>query len=273
MGEMVKQHPQKALSAVRVRSLTRPGRYADGNGLYLVVERSGAKRWMLRTIVHGRRRDIGLGGLRLVSLAEARDEAFVLRKLARSGSDPLAERRRARTALPTFAEACRQVHADHKVAWKNSKHIAQWINTLKAYAVPAMGGVRIDRVVSADILRALSPVWLTKPETARRLRQRIGTVLDWATAAGFRTGVNPVEGIERGLPRQPERRGHHKAMPYAEVPSFMKLLPTAVVAKSVRLLGPFLVLGCGPYCGFALRAKCDRPRHPPNALPRWRCAW
>src|SRR3954451_19551655 len=108
------KHPDKALTAVQVRNLKAPGRYADGNGLYLVVDPSGAKRWMLRTVVRGRRRDIGLGGLSLVSLAEDRKKALTLRKLAREGGDPLAERRKARAAVPTFAEAAERVHREHK---------------------------------------------------------------------------------------------------------------------------------------------------------------
>ena len=113
------------LTAVAVANMTKPGRYADGNGLYLVVEPSGAKRWILRTVVHGRRRDIGLGGLTLVSLAEAREKALTFRKLAREGGDPIAEKRKARSVVPTFAEAVEQVHAEHKAGWKNAKHAAR----------------------------------------------------------------------------------------------------------------------------------------------------
>src|SRR5262245_13484297 len=99
------RHPDKQLTALRVRSLKEAGRYTDGNGLYLVVDPSGAKRWLLRVVVHGRRRDIGLGGVSLVSLAEARDQALALRKVARAGGDPLAERKRARAVVPTFEQA------------------------------------------------------------------------------------------------------------------------------------------------------------------------
>jgi hypothetical protein len=107
------RHPERALSAVRVRAITEPGRYADGNGLYLVVDRSGAKRWLLRTVVRGKRCDIGLGGLKLVTLSEARESAATYRKMAREGGDPVAARRRKRAVIPTFAEAARSVHATH----------------------------------------------------------------------------------------------------------------------------------------------------------------
>src|SRR5215207_4157204 len=122
MGTKKGRHPEKALTAVQVRSQQKPGRYADGNGLYLVVEPSGAKHWALRTVVRGKRRDMGWGGLSLVSLAEAREKALTKRKLAREGGDPLAERRKVRAVIPTFAEAAKKVDAEHKANWNNPKH-------------------------------------------------------------------------------------------------------------------------------------------------------
>ncbi|MCT8972481.1 tyrosine-type recombinase/integrase [Microbaculum marinisediminis] len=236
------RHPEKALNPARIRATTQPGRYADGNGLYLVVAPSGAKRWVLRTVVHGRRRDIGLGGLQLVSLSEAREQAVQLRKLARDGGDPLAEKRKVRTVVPTFAEAAVIVHADHKSAWRNSKHADQWINTLRDYAFPYIGDRRVDHIDTPEVLRVLSPIWLTKPETARRVRQRIGTVLDWAKAAGFRSEGNPVEGVSKGLPRQPDRKSHHAAMPYADVPEFVSRLREGGTSEINRLAFEFLIL-------------------------------
>ena len=127
------RHPEKRLTAAKVRNLKEPGRYADGNGLYLVVDPSGAKRWMLRTMVHGKRRDIGLGGLSLVSLAEAREEAVKNRKLTREGGNPISARQKARTSRLTFKEAAKTVHETHSPGWKNKKHSDQWLNTLEAY--------------------------------------------------------------------------------------------------------------------------------------------
>jgi hypothetical protein len=121
------KHPEKRLTAVQIRHLRKPGRYADGNGLYLFVDDSLAKRWILRTVVAGKRRDIGLGSTTLVSLAEAREEAGRLRKMARRGEDPLAERRRERVTVPTFEEAAKKVHASHASAFRNEKHKAQWL--------------------------------------------------------------------------------------------------------------------------------------------------
>jgi integrase len=134
--------------------------------------------------------------------------------MARNEGAPLAEKRRARKVVPTFRVVAETVHKTHAKAWKNAKHGDQWINTLKAYAYPALGDRRVDQIDTPDILKALQPIWLTKQETARRVRQRIGTVLDWAKAAGYRSGSNPVEEISKALPRQSERKGHHAAMPY-----------------------------------------------------------
>lgn len=236
------RHPQKALTSVRVNSLTTPGRYADGNGLYLVVDPSGAKRWVLRTLVHGKRRDIGLGGLRLVSLAEARDRAAEYRKIARDGGNPIEIRRRAKAVIPTFADAAQQAYDSHKGAWRNSKHTSQWINTLKTYAFPLIGETRIDHVETRDVMKVLTPIWLAKPETARRLKQRISTVLDWAKAAGFRSGDNPVEGVAKGLPRQPDRKNHFEAIPFDDVPGFVKKLREANASEYSRLAFELLIL-------------------------------
>ncbi len=221
MGKLAGKHPEKALSALKIKHLTTPGRYADGNGLYLVVDPSGAKRWMLRLTIQGKRSDMGLGSLSLVTLADAREKALEYRKAARQGEDPLAAKRQAKRVYPTFEKAAQTVHADHKLAWKNDKHIQQWINTLTEYAFPIIGEMRIDRIDTPDVLRVLSPIWLSKPETARRVRQRIASVFDWAKASGFREGDNPVEGVGRGLPKQTKQVKHHEALPFGEVPDFL----------------------------------------------------
>lgn len=236
------KHPDKALSAMQVRQTSTPGRYADGNGLYLVVDPSGAKRWLLRIVVQGRRRDIGLGGASLVSLAEARDIAQAYRKIAREGGDPLAARREARKIVPTFKDASATVHAEHQVSWKNAKHAQQWINTLNRYAFPVIGDYRVDAISTPDILRVLSPIWLTKPETARRVRQRLSTVMDWAKAAGYRIGDNPVDGVARGLPKQTDSDQHHAALPFAEVPSFITTLRASSSSETTKLAFEFLIL-------------------------------
>jgi integrase len=235
-------HPHQALNPMRVRKEKRPGRYADGNGLYLVVDESGAKRWLLRTVVHGKRRDIGLGSARLVTLAEAREHATALRRLARDGGDPLAERRRAKRVVPTFQKAAEQVHDEHAKAWKNEKHKEQWLNTLKTYVFPHFGDRTVDRVDAADVLKALSPIWLTRPETARRVRQRIGTVLEWAKASGFRADANPVDGVSKALPKQSDLVEHHDALAYAELADFLPKLRAANAGESAKFALEFLIL-------------------------------
>lgn len=236
------QHQEKVLSALKVKQLTEPGKYGDGNGLYLVVDKSGAKRWMLRILVNGKRTDIGLGGTSLVSLAEAREKALEYRKLARAGGDPLAAKREARRVIPSFKVAAETVHEEHKAAWKNHKHKDQWINSLTQYAVPLIGDMTVDRINTPDILRVLSPIWLAKPQTAQRVRQRLNTVFDWAKASGYRTGDNPVEGVTRGLPKQLERSGHHTAMAFAEVPAFIKAMRGTNSSLIAKLAFEFLIL-------------------------------
>ena len=241
-SKIKRKHPEKALSAVGIKALNGPGRYADGNGLYLVVDPSGSKRWVLRTVVQGRRRDIGLGGLRMVSLSDARQQATELRQSARSGGDPLAERRKAKVKIPSFSEAAKAVHRDRAGSWKNQKHAAQWLTTLEQYVFPALGSRRIDLIETPDVLRVLSEIWLKRPETARRIRQRIRTVFDWAKAAGLRVGENPVDGVSKGLPRQPDRDDHFAAMGYVDVPKFIATLQLASAGEGARLALEFLIL-------------------------------
>ena len=160
------------------------GTHADGDGLLLQVTKNGSRSWILRTMVQGKRRDIGLGGCPTASLKEAREEARLLRKIARSGGDPFAARDKSKTPVPVFRGAAKIVHAEQSPGWKNRKHADQWISTLKQYAFPTLGDSRVDAIRSEHIVRALSPLWLTRPETARRVIQRIGTVLLWAKGNG-----------------------------------------------------------------------------------------
>ena len=236
------KHPDRALTAVKVRQVVTPGRYADGNGLYLVVDPSGAKRWLLRIVVQGRRRDIGLGSVRLVPLVEAREKALAYRKSAREGNDPLAERAAAKIVAPTFEVAARQVHEANLASWRNPKHAAQWLSTLTTYAFPTLGNMRVDVIGTPDVLRVLSPIWLARPETARRVRQRIGSVMDFAKAAGFRTSDNPIESVARGLPNQIDRDKHHSAMPYVDLPLFIKTLRQSPTGELTSLALEFLIL-------------------------------
>ncbi|KDA00947.1 tyrosine-type recombinase/integrase [Hyphomonas oceanitis] len=227
------------LTALSVKAATQPGRYQDGDGLMLVVKPSGSRAWMVRAQVNGVRRDFGLGSAKDVTLAEARSKAAGIRKLYQSGVDPVAARRAALAALngiPTFAAAAEIVHEEHTKGWRNAKHEAQWISSLKAYAFPAIGDFRVDEIDAAMIRDMLIPIWLEKPETARRVRQRVGTVLDWAHAKGYRNSDAPMRAVSKGLPRQPKRDSHFAAMPYSEIPDFIKGLPEEPSAGRLALL-------------------------------------
>ena len=235
------RHPQQRLTAVAVRR-KKPGRYADGNGPYLFVDESGARRWILRTVVKGRRRDIGLGSVSLVGLAEARDEAMRLRRIARAGGDPVSDRYRQRRQVPTFAEAARQVHALHTKTLRNARHRATWLSSLEADVFPVFGDRPVDQVDTADVLKALTPIWTTKAETARRVKQRVRTVLDWAKASGYRDGDNPADAITRALPKQNAKVRQLSALAYRDVPPFLETLRDSTAAPSVKLAFEFLVL-------------------------------
>ena len=212
------------LTALKIRSLAEPGRYPDGDGLYLEMNRKGSGHWLLRVQIEGKRRDIGLGSLKGVSLADARDAAFEIRRKIAQGIDPVAERRKERLVVPAFRDAAKQVHAEHQKAWKNGKHQQQWIGTLETYAFPKLGDLPVNEIEGPLIRDVLAPIWLSKPETARRVRQRIGSVLDWAYAKGLRGTEAPLRSLSRGLPRQPKKDGHFAAMSYADIPAFLRRL-------------------------------------------------
>lgn len=211
------------LSATAVKAATRPGRLGGGDGLFLIVQPSGSKSWMVRVQKNGNRRDFGLGSAAKVSLAKARERAREVRTWMEMGLDPLFERRKAQ-GIPTFREAAAKVLTVHRKTWRNEKHEKQWSNTLEAYVFPHFGNVAVSEITGPMIRNVLAEIWLAKPETARRVRQRIGTVLDWAYASGYRETEAPMRAITKGLPRQPKKEGHFAAMPYAKVPTFIPRL-------------------------------------------------
>ncbi|MCB9947886.1 MAG: tyrosine-type recombinase/integrase [Rhodospirillaceae bacterium] len=234
------------LTAVKVKSLREPGRYTDGGGLMLFIGTDGSRRWVLRVQSNGKRRDIGLGSVADVPLADARTEAAEMRSAIREGRDPVAERRAAKAEpekVPTFREAARLVHAEHRPSWKNPKHAAQWLSTLEQYTFPAFGDVPVSDVTGPMVRDALAEIWLTVPETARRVRQRIGTVLDWAHAKGYRETETPTRAVSRGLPKQPKAKDHFPAMPWQDVPGFLlKIVGTPRAGETVKLALEFLIL-------------------------------
>lgn len=210
-----------------------PGRHGDGGGLHLVVDPSGARRWIVRVTVKGQknkhgkplRTDFGLGGADLVTLNQARDRALEYRRMARNGLNP---RFNANREIPTFEEIAQQVHIDRLPTWKNPKHGQQWINTLRDYAFPKIGRMPVDSIGQPEILMCLSPIWTEKHETARRLSQRLKVVLDVAKSKGFRDGENPVTSIKDCgvLPKVTKKVQHHDAMKWQDVPAFYADLKT-----------------------------------------------
>ena len=233
------RHPDKALSASFVRAAP-PGRHADGNGLYLFVQPSGTLSWIQRLVVRGRRRELGLGSVALVSLAEAREKAQANRKLAREGGDPLAEKRRAE-GIPTFAEAATRVLEQKQAGWRNPNSPRQWMSILRRYAFPRIGKMPVSEVSSADLLEILSPIWHVKPDTARKLRQRLRAVLEWAVAMELRID-NPCDRIGPVLGPQHDVVQHMRALPHREVPAAIRTVRASTAAPSVRLAFEFLVL-------------------------------
>ena len=233
------RHPHKRLSAAFVRSAP-PGRHCDGNGLYLYVQPSGARSWVQRLVIRGRRRDFGLGSVALVSLAEAREKARANRKLAREGGDPLAERRRAR-GVPSFAEATRIVLKQKQPGWRSKTHGKYWLSTLERYAFPRIGRIAVSEVATADVLEILTPIWHTKKSTAQSVHQRMGSVLEWAVAMEYRTD-NPCDRVRPVLGPQNRVVKHMKALPHREVGSAIGKARTTDRMPVARLAFEFLVL-------------------------------
>jgi integrase len=234
-------HKTQRLSAIAVRNIKTPGRYPDGNCLYLEVDDTGAKRWLLRIVVHGRRRDIGLGSTAHTSLADIRQIAGELRAVARNGGDPLTARPRAQKGS-TFRAVSKRVFEEHKPTWRNDKHRYQWLRTVEVWAYPVVGDQPIGTIGRPDILRVLQPVWLKKPETARRLRQRLKFIFDWAKAHNLCTGDNPVEGVDKVLPRQTDEVEHMRALAIDDMPAFVAKLRAREADAITKLAFEFLIL-------------------------------
>ena len=214
--------------------------HGDGATLFLRVAPGGSKSWVQRLTIDGKRRDIGLGGFPLVSLAEAREAAFQNRRLARTGGDPLAEKRKAK--VPTFRQATEKTHATLKPRWRNDHHTVSWIQTLQRHAFPVLGDMPVDRIGREDVLRVLTPIWGTRMETARRVRQRIRTVLRWCEAHGFIDRNVAGDAISGALPAMPAVKTHFHALPYQEVRAALDTVEASGASMSARLCLRFLVL-------------------------------
>ena len=232
-------HPHKALAAAFVPAAP-PGRYADGNGLYLHVQPTATRSWVQCLVIRGRRRELGLGSARLVSLAEAREQALANRKLARAGGDPLAERRRAQ-GMPTFADAARAVVEQKRAGWRDTTHAKTWLSSLERFAFPRIGGRPVSEVNSADVLEILTPIWHVKMQTARKVRHRIRAVLEWAIAMNYRTD-NPCDRVAPVLGPQQVLVEHMQALPHQQVAATVATVRASDANPVVKLAFEFLVL-------------------------------
>lgn len=240
MAEASLRRPEKALTAQFVKTVKDAGKYFDGHGLILRVQSNGSKQWIQRITIRGKRCELGLGNPSLVPLAEARQTALDNRKLARSGGDPMQAKNDAQAIL-TFAEAAHRVYDLHRPTWRNEKHAKQFISTLETYAFPRIGKVKVAEVTTADVLAVLSPIWTTKPETARRVKQRLGTVLKWAVAQGWRQD-NPAEAIGQALPKHERTKAQRKALPYQDVAECIATVQRSNAGIATKLAFELLVL-------------------------------
>lgn len=217
-----------------------PGRHVDGRGLMLVVKQSGARSWVLRYQLNGRRRDMGLGPFPEVTLARAREKALEARRQLVEGADPLACRP---TKPLTFRQAAQELVESKRAGWRNAKHAAQWTSTLETYAFPKLGDLDVRTIETSHVLDVLKPIWKAKSETASRVRQRIEAVLDYATAKGHRTAQNPARWrghLQNLLPKPSAVRAvkHHSALEWRELPAFMRELAgrEGVSARTLHFL-------------------------------------
>ncbi|GGC23131.1 integrase [Novosphingobium marinum] len=208
------------LTELKVKN-AKPGVYGDGAGLYLRVKPSGSRSWILRVQFQGRREDIGLGGYPAdLTLAEAREKAYYLRKLARQGKNAREERDREKVRIPTFREAMQSAHNELSKGW-SEKNAAAFKSSLSDHVLPKLGSKRVDQITTADVIATLSPIWTEKPAIAQKVRVRLMQVLSFSKARGWRAAALPdSRELRDGLAKQP-KSGNFAAMPYKQVPDFL----------------------------------------------------
>jgi integrase len=222
----------KPLTSVKIRSLTKPGRYRDERGLYLQIDaprddvKDSARRrsWLFRYMLNGHARSMGLGPYPEVSLAEAREKAFDCRKLLVRGIDPLASRPK-RSGM-TFESCAEEYVSSHSSGWRSETHKEQWATSLRDHINPVIGKTPVEAIDTDLVLKILKPIWDSKTETASRVRGRIEAVLDWAAAHKYRQGDNPARWrghLNKLLPHRSKVRAvkHYEALPYRELPAFL----------------------------------------------------
>ena len=228
------------LTVIGVRSLSTPGRYGDGQTLFLNISPGGSKSWIQRIVINRKRRDIGLGPFPVIGLAEARRRAFNNRVAVASGRDPLAEKRRATT--PTFRQAAQRTFDANRPRWRNNKTSANWLQQLEKRVFPVLGNMPVDSIGREDVLRVVTPIWTSKPEIARKLRQRIRATLRWCQAHGYVEHNVAGESIDGALPSMPAVTAHFRALPYREVGTALKVIEGSRASLSSRACLQFVAL-------------------------------
>ncbi len=229
------------ITAKFVENITAAGKYYDQHGMFLHVRPSGAKKWLQRYTFNGRRREIGLGSAKIVSVATARKKAYQNLVLVSDGIDPIENNKQDKT-IPKFEEAARTVFEANRPTWRNAKHAAQFITTLETYAFPIIGNMSVADISSTHVLQILSPIWVTKPETARRIRQRLSTVFKWCIAKQWRADDPADLAIVRALPNQKKNITHRKSISYNEVSEFIETVSKSSAGLSTKLGLEFLIL-------------------------------
>lgn len=227
------------LTHAKVKSLDKPGLHGDGNTLFLKVQvRNGhvSKSWVQRLAIKGKRRDLGLGAFPLVSLAEARNMAFDNRRIARRGGDPKPR------AVPSFREAAERAHKALRPRWRNPKVAAQWLRTLEIHALPRLAEMPVDAVSRADVLDVLTPLWTAKPGIAKKLRQSIKAVFQWARARGYIDDNPAGEAIDGALPRVRSTKAHYRALDYRDVPAALETIAARNASIAARACLQFVIL-------------------------------
>jgi integrase len=229
------------LTAKFVENVSEAGKYYDQHGLFLHVRPSGAKKWLQRYTFQGRRREIGLGSAKIVSVATARRNAHQNLVLVSEGIDPIEDKKRDRI-IPKFEVAARKVYEDNRPTWRNAKHAAQFITTLETYAFPVIGSMSVKEINSSHILRILSPIWVTKAETAKRVRQRLSTVFKYCVAQQWRTDDPANIAIVEALPNPKRKVQHRKSISYNDVSDFIETVSKSSPGLSTKLGLEFLIL-------------------------------
>ena len=229
------------LTAKFVENVSEAGKYYDQYGLFLHVRPSGAKKWLQRYTFQGRRREIGLGSAKIVSVATARRNAHQNLVLVSEGIDPIEDKKQD-SVIPKFEVAARKVYEDNRPTWRNAKHAAQFITTLETYAFPVIGSMSVKEINSSHILRILSPIWVTKAETAKRVRQRLSTVFKYCIAQQWRTDDPANIAIVEALPNPKRKVQHRKSISYNDVSGFIETVSKSSAGLSTKLGLEFLIL-------------------------------